>query len=206
MALVVLNISLKSFNTKTVSVGCSPLSVSGEFDPTSTVAFWQNQTVFPPRAMADTLSASQKTVLSAKIPNDKWLEVDLKKQVLTAHDGDTIFIETPISSGLYDSTPPGEYHIWYKIRSTLMEGGSKLNRTYYYLPNVPYAMFFYGDYGIHGTYWHNNFGTPMSHGCVNTPTVIAEKLFYWTDPQLPDKKNMVRASEDNPGTRVVIHK
>jgi lipoprotein-anchoring transpeptidase ErfK/SrfK len=47
----------------------------------------------------------------------------------------------------------------------------------YYLPNVPYVMYFYRGYGIHGTYWHNNFGTPMSHGCVNFPTDDAGWLF-----------------------------
>jgi len=86
-----------------------------------------------------------------------------------------------------------------------MSGGKKENNTYYYLPNVPYTMFFYKGFGLHGTYWHNNFGVPMSHGCVNLPTLMAEKLFYWTEPQLPVGKNLVLASKDNPGTRIVIH-
>jgi lipoprotein-anchoring transpeptidase ErfK/SrfK len=50
----------------------------------------------------------------------------------------------------------------------------------YYLENVPYVMYFYQDYALHGTYWHNNFGTPMSHGCVNLPTADAGWLFNWT--------------------------
>ena len=54
-------------------------------------------------------------------------------------------------------------------------------------------------------YWHSDFGRPKSHGCINTPTTIAEKLFYWTDPQLPDGKNLVHSTPDNPGTRVVVH-
>jgi lipoprotein-anchoring transpeptidase ErfK/SrfK len=49
----------------------------------------------------------------------------------------------------------------------------------YYLPNVPYTMYFYGGYGLHGTYWHNNFGTPMSHGCVNLSTADSGWLFDW---------------------------
>ena len=49
----------------------------------------------------------------------------------------------------------------------------------YYLPDVPYTMYFYRGYGLHGTYWHNNFGTPMSHGCVNMRTPDARWLFYW---------------------------
>jgi lipoprotein-anchoring transpeptidase ErfK/SrfK len=49
----------------------------------------------------------------------------------------------------------------------------------YYLPNVPYVMYFYRGYGLHGTYWHHNIGTPMSHGCVNLPTAEAGWLFNW---------------------------
>jgi len=70
-----------------------------------------------------------------------------------------------------------------------MSGGSKELGTYYYLPNVPYILFFYNDkvekktgYSIHGTYWHNNFGTPMSHGCINMKTSEAEIIYNWADP------------------------
>jgi lipoprotein-anchoring transpeptidase ErfK/SrfK len=49
----------------------------------------------------------------------------------------------------------------------------------YYLPDVPYTMYFYRGYGIHGTYWHSNFGTPMSHGCVNMQTDEAGWMFNW---------------------------
>jgi lipoprotein-anchoring transpeptidase ErfK/SrfK len=58
-----------------------------------------------------------------------------------------------------------------------MSGGSGAD--YYYLPNVPHVMYFYGGYGLHGTYWHNNFGTPMSHGCVNLSQTDAEWLYNW---------------------------
>jgi hypothetical protein len=60
-------------------------------------------------------------------------------------------------------------------------------------------------YGLHGTYWHDAFGTQRSHGCVNLPTPIAEKLFYWTTPELDSNKWAVYASDKNPGTRIVIH-
>jgi lipoprotein-anchoring transpeptidase ErfK/SrfK len=86
-----------------------------------------------------------------------------------------------------------------------MSGGTKGTSSYYYLPNVPYTMFFYKSYGLHGTYWHNNFGHPMSHGCVNLPTPIAEKLFYWTEPQLPAGKSSVLTSREISGTKVVVH-
>ncbi len=86
-----------------------------------------------------------------------------------------------------------------------MSGGSQALGTYYYLPNVPYIMYFNRDFGIHGAYWHNNFGAPMSHGCVNLAIPDAEKLFYWASPVLPSGKHMVTPSKENPGTLVVVH-
>lgn len=210
LGLAVFVSSLFYFNGRNIqqsglSAGCPALTFSGEIDPSDTVAFWRDSTLSPPLALTSSLTDSQIKVLGATT-GEKWIEIDLAKQKLVAHQGDQIFLESLISSGLWNSTPVGEYRIWYKIRSTKMEGGSRDNNTYYYLPNVPFDMFFYGDYGIHGTYWHSNFGTPMSHGCVNTPTPIAEKLYYWTDPQIPSGKLWVRSSPANPGTRIVIHK
>jgi lipoprotein-anchoring transpeptidase ErfK/SrfK len=76
----------------------------------------------------------------------------------------------------------------------------------YYLPDVPYTMYFHGSYALHGTYWHNSFGQPMSHGCVNLPTDDAEKLFQWADPVIPPGQNQVVATAGNSGTLVVVHK
>ena len=91
-----------------------------------------------------------------------------------------------------------------------MEGGE--GKYYYNLPNVPYVMYFEGSgipryrgYGLHGTYWHNSFGTPRSHGCVNLPTPVAQRLYSWTTPVIPDGKGVVFADENNKGTRIVIH-
>ncbi|MGB9911359.1 MAG: L,D-transpeptidase [Microgenomates group bacterium] len=136
---------------------------------------------------------------------EKWIEVDLSEQTLYAWEGDKLVYKFLISSGKWAPTPVGEFRIWVKLRYTKMEGGIKGTRTYYYLPNVPYTQYFYKSYGLHGTYWHNNFGQPMSHGCVNLSIPDAEKLFYWTSPALPKNKNIVYSSKENPGTRVVIH-
>ena len=86
-----------------------------------------------------------------------------------------------------------------------MSGGSKELGTYYYLPNVPNNMFFYKGYAIHGAYWHNNFGHPMSHGCVNEPLANAAQIFEWAEPVVPLGVNAVRATPENPGTRVYVH-
>ena len=92
-----------------------------------------------------------------------------------------------------------------------MEGGSKVLRTYYYLPNVPFVMYFYNDeipkwrgFGLHGTYWHSNFGHPMSHGCINMRTEEAGQLYYWSQPDLRGRGSIL-AGDDNPGTSVVIY-
>ncbi len=117
---------------------------------------------------------------------EKHIYVNLTTQTLSAFEGDTLFMQTPISSGLWGKTPKGEFAIWSKFRATRMAGGSGAD--YYDLPNVPYVMFFSNDevpgsagFSLHGTYWHNNFGHRMSHGCVNMKTTDAGKIFDWVD-------------------------
>ncbi len=200
----VLHLTLLKVSQSSMVFGCAVSGVTSEADPTQTVAIWNNLPVTGQLSFADTLSDKEKTVLGDST-DEKWIEIDLTRQLLVAHQGNQVFLESPISSGLTNKTPAGEYRIWYKIKSTLMQGGSRLNNTYYYLPNVPYSMFFYGDYGIHGTYWHSNFGHPMSHGCVNSPTPVAEKLFYWSEPTLPEGTKALRSTAANPGTRVIVH-
>lgn len=147
----------------------------------------------------------------------KRIEVDLTHQRLYAFEGERKVFDFPVSTGKWGRTPPGRYQIYVKLRYTLMAGGSRALGTYYYLPNVPFTMYFEGvaedgeriyrrrGYGLHGTYWHNNFGHPMSHGCVNLRTEDAEKLFYWTRPPVGENVWSVYASQDNPGTPIVIY-
>jgi hypothetical protein len=89
-----------------------------------------------------------------------------------------------------------------------MSGGEGAD--YYYLPNVPFVMFFSNDkvaasrgFSLHGTYWHDNFGHAMSHGCVNMRTIDAQKLYEWVSPQTTG--NTTLASDTNPGTVVTIY-
>jgi lipoprotein-anchoring transpeptidase ErfK/SrfK len=103
---------------------------------------------------------------------ERWIDVDLSQQRLYAYEGNTLVNSFIVSTGTWQTpTVTGTFNIWVKLRSTSMSGPG------YYLPNVPYVMYFYKDYGLHGTYWHNNFGTPMSHGCVNLATPDAEWLY-----------------------------
>jgi lipoprotein-anchoring transpeptidase ErfK/SrfK len=94
---------------------------------------------------------------------------------LFAYEGDGIVRTFIVSTGV-SSTPTvtGKYKIYARYLSANMHGPG------YFLPDVPYTMYFYKSYGIHGTYWHNNFGTPMSHGCVNMSIPDAEWIYYWS--------------------------
>ncbi len=104
----------------------------------------------------------------------RWVEIDLSEQLLTAWDGDELFLQTYISSGLANTpTPVGLFRIWHMNRSQTMSGPG------YSLDNVKHNMYFFQNYAMHGAYWHNNFGNPMSRGCVNMREDDAETLYHF---------------------------
>lgn len=192
-----------------VAPGCNLQDLSGVWQEGETLAIFEGGEVAVPSKLPSFLAQGQE-VLGTATPSERWIEVDLSEQKLRAWEGSSLFLETPVSTGLpWWPTPTGEFRIWIKLRATKMEGGQ--GKYYYNLPNVPYVMYFsnsqvpsYKGYGLHGTYWHNDFGTPRSHGCVNLPTPVAEQLYHWTSPSL-DGKGVVYADATNQGTRIVIH-
>jgi len=135
-------------------------------------------------------------------PEGKRLEVNLSTQTLTALEYDKPVFQTRISSGIpggpsgpkliSTTTPNGDFHIFSKMPSKHMgysfftqgKGGNLLaDADGYVLPGVPWTCFFTDvGHAFHGTYWHENFGAPMSHGCVNMRTEEAKWLFRWTYP------------------------
>ena len=178
--------------------------LDGRYDPDETEAVFNNRPVAPPTK--EIALKPERRVLSAVSPDEKWIEVDITNQRIQAHEGDRVVYDFPISSGKpWTPTVIGEFRVWIKLKYAKMSGGSRALGNYYYLPNVPFIMYFYQGYGIHGAYWHNNFGHPMSHGCVNMRTPDVEKLFYWANPQLSSLQWVVRSTGNNPGTRVVVH-
>ena len=190
-------------------VGNNDLSaLTGAFDPTANLALFNGQQVnYPKDELAQENSQDKNSeVLSAYDAKgqEKWIEVNLEDQTLKAWEGDKVVLQFPISSGKWFPTPKGTYTIYVKYRYIKMKGGSMALGDYYDLPNVPDTMFFYQGYGIHGAYWHNNFGQPMSHGCVNEPLNEAHQLFEWAGPYISPDQSMVKATADNPGSRVVI--
>jgi lipoprotein-anchoring transpeptidase ErfK/SrfK len=148
-------------------------------------------------------------VLAANVATDgseKWIEVDLSDQRIYAKEGERTVYNFLVSTGKkWTPTPKGEYRVWIKLRYTRMKGGSRARGDYYDLPNVPYTMYFYKGYGIHGAYWHNQFGTPRSHGCVNVKPEEMALIYNWAGPEMPAGHGAVKATPDNPGIRIVIH-
>lgn len=123
----------------------------------------QNQTNGRPAIVAD---------------GERWIDVNLSNQTLVAYEGDTAVFNTFISSGLSQwPTVVGQFRTYMKYETQTMNG--YLLGYDYYIQDVPYVMYFYEDYAIHGAYWHNNFGMPMSHGCVNVEPAEAGWLYGW---------------------------
>lgn len=125
-------------------------------------------------------------VLGDTIDPNKRIEVNLSAQRVYAFDGGTKVFEFVVSTGLWGRTPTGTFTIQRKVRAQTMSGGNKAIGTYYYLPNVEWVQFFGNaqipwsrGFSFHGTYWHNNFGHPMSHGCINMKTPDAQALYNW---------------------------
>jgi hypothetical protein len=116
-------------------------------------------------------------------PTKKFVVISLSEQKLYAYNGHRLYMETSISTGL-DGTPtdPGTFHVFRKLPSRYMQGPLPGSDDHYDLPGVPWNMYFTDDGAvIHGAYWHEKFGTPASHGCVNLPPEEAEKLYRWAE-------------------------
>lgn len=150
---------------------------------------------FPERVVGDWyVSAEYSTLfynegdrdLTKKIlpPNSKRIVVDLSEEKIYAYDGDQLFMEELVSTGL-DSSPTevGIFKIIRKTPSRYMQGPTPgVSTQYYDLPGVPWNLYFNTDGSvIHGAYWHNKFGKAWSHGCVNLPPKKAKELYEWAD-------------------------
>jgi hypothetical protein len=145
-------------------------------------------------------------------PGEKWIDVDLTRQALVAFEGDRPVFATLISSGRRNPqdkehdfpTPTGTFRIREKHITATMDGDVASDGPYS-IEDVPWVMYFQGSYALHGAFWHDAFGHPRSHGCVNLAPDDARTLFGWVDPQLPEGWHGVFANDRRPGTRVVVH-
>ena len=135
---------------------------------------------------------------------ERWIEVNLIEQTLSAYEGDQLIFATLISSG--DERFPtikGLFRIWAKVKTGKMSGGED-DSDRYHVEDVPWQIYFYNSYGMHASYWHDFFGLPNSHGCVNLAPKDALWLFEWTRPK-SSKGNWKEATQADPGTWVWVH-
>jgi len=171
-----------TFTPKPTSTPTSTPTFTPTFTPSPTFTstptntpFSTNTTLFPPTQEPQ----PTPTVRPVNKPegvknNERWLDVDLSRQRLFAYKGNELVDKFIVSTGISKyPTVKGVFKVYVKYQYADMRGPG------YHLEDVPYVMYFSGDYGIHGTYWHNNFGTPMSHGCVNLRTDDAKWLYNW---------------------------
>lgn len=195
-------VTLTAMPTETVIEEAQPevVTIPPTLEPTLEVIALPTETPFIPPTAAQPEVTSEPGAVSAEIVADTptpefteptvapyispqvasnggehWIDVDLSQQRVYAYEGDTLMNSFVVSTGTWQTpTVTGKFKVWIKVRSQAMTGPG------YYLPDVPYVMYFYKDYGLHGTYWHNNFGTPMSHGCVNLTIPEAEWLYNFS--------------------------
>ncbi|MBI2443071.1 MAG: L,D-transpeptidase [Candidatus Levybacteria bacterium] len=155
-------------------------------DPSKTVGYFHGKEVSVPTTLVSYDMQQEKKVVLGDTSN-KRIEVDLTNQRVYAFENGNKVYDFLVSTGKWGRTPVGEFTVHRRVPVQAMTGGSKALGTYYYLPGVKYVQFFgnsqipwWRGYSFHSTYWHNNFGHPMSHGCINMTFADAETLWNWS--------------------------
>jgi lipoprotein-anchoring transpeptidase ErfK/SrfK len=159
--------TMTSTPTPTATPTATPTSTPTiTLTPTTTAT--STATATPQVSYLSTYSMSMDEIYA----EGRWIEVDISEQRVSAYEGQDRVNSFTVSTGTAaHPTVLGVYRVYVKYSATDMSGPG------YYLPDVPYTMYFYRGYALHGTYWHDNFGTPMSHGCVNLRTPDSQWLF-----------------------------
>ena len=143
------------------------------------------------------LTTEELAPLSSNVPSkDKRVEVHLDDQLLIAYENGQLIFATRVStggkrqSGIY-TTPIGEFITYHKRPTRHMAAGD-IASSGFDLPGVPWVLYITeGGISFHGTYWHNDYGRPRSHGCINLTPQTAKWLFRWTTPTVPPDKELI---------------
>ncbi|HMJ11629.1 MAG TPA: L,D-transpeptidase, partial [Polyangiaceae bacterium] len=142
-------------------------------------------------------------------PGRTWIDVSILKQTLTAYEGDNPVYVTLVSTGVDGMGDPVETHstvrgqfLIHTKHVTASMSGDELGDEYD-LRDVPYVMYFNEGYALHAAYWHDGFGKPRSHGCVNLSPEDARWIFEWSEPQVPEAWHGALSLRE--GTLVYIH-
>ena len=133
----------------------------------------------------------------------RWIDVDLDQQLVVAYDGSQAVFATLASTGKGDNaTPTGVFNITRKKRQTTMRNDRSKRQTYSVA--VPWPVYFNKGFAFHSTYWHNSFGAPRSHGCINLSPSDAARLYRFVGPEMPAGWTVVYGHESQPGTAVRV--
>ncbi len=138
-------------------------------------------------------------------PGERWIDLDLDTQLLVAYEGEQPVYATLVSSGARQTpTETGVYRIWKKMAENDMNGLT--GEDPYSVATVPWTQFFSPEKGLalHSAYWHDGFGTPKSHGCVNLAPIDARWLYFWSDPFVPPGWTMAAGILEAPGSIVRV--
>ncbi len=128
-------------------------------------------------------AALPKTRPASIRANERWVGVNLGQQTAVAYEGDTPVYAAMVATGLPTTpTVQGVFRTWQRLADGKMSGGSAATGGYYYLEGVTWTCYFYSGYALHTAYWHDAFGRPRSHGCVNLSPYDAWWIFQWSAP------------------------
>lgn len=159
---------------------------------------------------SDVRSVAARELPSDLSPNERWIDVDLRSQVLEAREGERVVFSTLVSTGRgtgtqESATPVGEHRIWVKLSTSDMSNvEDDAASAYYAIEAVPWVMFFKAGYALHAAFWHGDFGARRSHGCINLSPKDAQFLFHWTAPVMPSGWHAVHPIASDLGTRVRV--
>ena len=134
--------------------------------------------------------------------DEKWFDIDRDEQVLVAYEGDKPVYATLVSTGRYHhETPTSIARIASKLEHAVMASDKE---SIYSVADVPWTMYYDRDFALHTSYWHDGFGSPRSHGCVNLAPRDALVLYRWSSPDVPPGWTAVYGDADHPGSLVRV--
>ena len=158
---------------------------------------------YVPAAHIRRIDPSELTPLSPWV-TDKRIEVNLEAQTITAYENGYPVLTSRVASGYGNNfTPPGTHRVLFKTTASRMTGG--IGDDFYDLPGVPFPTYFTrSSAAIHGAYWHNDFGRPRSHGCLNVSAPVARWFWRWTVPSAPYEAARYDTPRDVSGTIIKV--
>jgi L,D-transpeptidase catalytic domain len=153
---------------------------------------------------ADVRVAARSAPPPTLLADERWIDIDLDRQVLVAYEGELPVYATLVSSGKKKTpTETGIFRVWIKFAETDMSG-QMTGEEAYSVSTVPWTQYYAKDLALHTTYWHDRLGQARSHGCVNLAPTDARFLYFWSTPDLPVGWSMAYGVVEQPGSMVRV--